>query len=212
MTIFAENIFLCIAVPMVVSLFFTRGDVRRYVAAFFLGMGVCLVAAYVGGFLGMVANLEANDTSIFISPVVEEAMKFLTLLFFMVLFSPEDQVLTMLAVSIGTGFATFENSCHILTTGAGSLPYILIRGFSVGIMHVASMLALAIWLIVAKRLKAFTFSAVIGGLSLAMIFHALYNLLVSEPGITMQIGYLMPSLAAALLYFLHRKLPSLLED
>lgn len=212
MTIFAENIFLCIAVPMVVSLFFTRGDVRRYVAAFFLGMGVCLVAAYVGGFLGMVATMEANDTSIFISPVVEEAMKFLTLLFFMVLFSPEDQVLTMLAVSIGTGFATFENSCHILTTGAGSLPYILIRGFSVGIMHVVSMLALAIWLIVAKRLKAFTFSAVVGGLSLAMIFHALYNLLVSEPGITMQIGYLMPSLAAVLLYLLHRKLPSLLEN
>lgn len=212
MTIFAENIFLCIAVPMVVSLFFTRGDVRRYIAAFFLGMGVCLIAAYVSGFLGMVAGMEANDTSIFISPMVEEMLKFLTLLFFMVLFMPGDQVLTMLAVSIGTGFATFENSCHILTTGAGSLPYILIRGFSVGIMHVVSMLALAIWLIVAKRLKAFTFSAVVGGLSLAMIFHALYNLLVSEPGITMQIGYLMPSLAAVLLYLLHRKLPSLLEN
>ncbi len=212
MTIFAENIFLCIAVPMVVSLFFTHGDVRRYVAAFFLGMGVCLIAAYVSGFLGMVAGMEANDTSIFISPMVEEMLKFLTLLFFMVLFMPGDQVLTMLAVSIGTGFATFENSCHILTTGAGSLPYILIRGFSVGIMHVVSMLALAIWLIIAKRLKAFTFSAVVGGLSLAMIFHALYNLLVSEPGITMQIGYLMPSLAAVLLYLLHRKLPSLLEN
>jgi RsiW-degrading membrane proteinase PrsW (M82 family) len=197
---------------MVVSLFFTHGDVRRYVAAFFLGMGVCLIAAYVSGFLGMVAGMEANDTSIFISPMVEEMLKFLTLLFFMVLFMPGDQVLTMLAVSIGTGFATFENSCHILTTGAGSLPYILIRGFSVGIMHVASMLALAIWLIIAKRLKAFTFSAVVGGLSLAMIFHALYNLLVSEPGITMQIGYLMPSLAAVLLYLLHRKLPSLLEN
>ena len=212
MTIFAENIFLCIAVPMVVSLFFTRGDVRRYIAAFFLGMGVCLIAAYVSSFLGMVAGMEANDTSIFISPMVEEMLKFLTLLFFMVLFMPGDQVLTMLAVSIGTGFATFENSCHILTTGAGSLPYILIRGFSVGIMHVVSMLALAIWLIIAKRLKAFTFSAVVGGLSLAMIFHALYNLLVSEPGITMQIGYLMPSLAAVLLYLLHRKLPSLLEN
>lgn len=211
MNVFAENIFLCIAVPLVVSFFFTRGDVRRYVAAFFLGMGVCLIAAYVSGFLGMVAGLEENDVSIFISPMVEEMMKFLTLLFFMVLFAPGDQVLTMLAVSIGTGFATFENSCHILTTGAGSLPYILIRGFSVGIMHVVSMLALAIWLIIAKRLKAFTFSAVIGGLSLAMIFHALYNLLVSEPGITMQIGYLMPSLAAVFLYLLHRKLPSLLE-
>ena len=63
MTIFAENIFLCITVPLLVSLFFTRGDVRRYVAAFFLGMGVCLVAAYVSSFLGMVAGMDANDTS-----------------------------------------------------------------------------------------------------------------------------------------------------
>ena len=206
MTIFAENIFLCITVPLLVSLFFTHGDVRRYVAAFFLGMGVCLIAAYVSSFLGIVAGMEANDTSVFISPVVEEMMKFLLLLFFMVLFSPSDQVLTMLAVSIGSGFATFENSCHILTTGAGSLTYILIRGFSVGIMHVVSMLALAIWLIIAKRLKAFNFSSVIGGLSLAMIFHALYNLLVSEAGISSDIGFVLPPMVAALLYILFRRL------
>ena len=43
--IYAENILLCIAIPLVISLLFVRGDVRRYTAAFLFGMGVCLIAA-----------------------------------------------------------------------------------------------------------------------------------------------------------------------
>jgi len=209
--IYAENILLCIAVPLLVSLLFIRGNVRRFVAAFLLGMGVCLVAAYISGFLGLVAGMGENDTSIFLSPVVEETMKLLPLLFFLVLFTPEDRQLTMLAVAIGAGFATFENCCYILTAGAGSLPYILVRGLAVGVMHIVSILALSIWLIVAKRLKAFSFPAVVGGLSLAMIFHALYNLLVSQPGVSTVIGYLMPLLTAAAFWLLYRKLPQIFE-
>ena len=207
--IYAENILLCIAVPLLISLLFIRGDARRYVSAFLLGMGVCLIAAYVSSFFGLVAGMDENDTSVFLSPVVEELMKLLPLLFFLVLFSPEDRQLSMLAVAIGAGFATFENCCYILTAGAGSLPYILVRGLAVGVMHIVSILALSVWLIVAKRLKAFSFPAIAGGLSLAMIFHALYNLLVSAPGVSMWIGYLLPLLTAAALFLLYRKLPLL---
>ena len=209
--IFAENILLCIAVPLVISLLFIRGEVRHYVAAFLLGMLVCLISAYIGGFLNFVTGMGENDTSIFLSPVVEELMKLMQLLFFMVLFTPEDRTLTMLAVAIGAGFATFENCCHILTSGAGSLTYVLIRGLAVGVMHIVSILALSVWFIAAKRLKVFSFPAVVGGLSLAMIFHALYNLLVSVPGASRIIAYMLPLLAAAGLYCLSRKLPDLLE-
>ncbi|MBR6404902.1 MAG: PrsW family intramembrane metalloprotease [Lachnospiraceae bacterium] len=204
--IYAENILLCIAVPLLVSLLFIRDNVRRFMAALLLGMGVCLIAAYICGFLGLAAGMSEDDTSIFLSPVVEELMKLLPLLFFLLLFSPEDRQLAMLAVAIGAGFATYENCCYILTAGAGSLPYILVRGLAVGVMHIVSILALSIWLIMAKRLKAFSFPAVVGGLSLAMIFHALYNLLVSRPGVSTVIGYLMPLLTAVLLWLLYRKL------
>lgn len=210
--IYAENILLCIAVPLLIALLFVRGHVRRFVTAFLLGMGVCLLSAYISSFLGLVAGMDGNDTSIFISPMVEELMKVLPLLFFMVMFSPEDRQLTMLAVSIGAGFATYENCCYILTAGAGSLPYILVRGLAVGVMHIVSILALAIWLIMAKRLNAFSFPAAVGGLSLAMIFHALYNLLVSQPGVSTVIGYLMPLLTAAALWLLYRKVPQLFEQ
>lgn len=207
--IYAENILLCISVPLLVSLLFIRGEVRRYIAAFLLGMGVCLISAYISGFLNLVTGMGENDTSIFISPVVEELMKLMPLLFFLVMFTPEYRAFTMLAVAIGAGFATFENCCYILTFGAESMTYILIRGMAVGVMHIVSILALSIWFIIAKRLKAFSFPAVTGGLALSMTFHALYNLLVSEPGISTVIGYLMPLVTTVFLYCLYRKMPDL---
>lgn len=204
--IYAEHILLCIAIPLLVSILFVRGKVRGYVTAFLLGMMMCLISAYIGGFLNLVTGMNANDTSIFLSPVVEELMKLLPLLFFLILIEPEDRTLTMLAVAIGTGFATFENCCYILTFGAESVTYVLIRGLAVGVMHIGSILSLSIWFIIAKRLRVFSFPAVAGGLSIAMIYHALYNLLVSEPGVSRTIGYLMPLLVTVGLYCLYRKL------
>lgn len=205
--IYAENILLCIAIPFLVSVLFLRGESRRYVSAFLLGMGMCLIAAYISGFLSLVANLEQNEASIFLSPMVEELIKLLPLLFFLVLFEPEDHNFIMLAVAIGAGFSTFENCCYILSYGAESITYIMIRGLAVGVMHIVSILSLSIWLIFVKRLRAFSFPAVIGGLSIAMSFHALYNLLVSEAGATRVIGYLLPLLTAVCLYPLYRRLP-----
>lgn len=204
--IYAENILVCIAVPFAISLFFLRGEVRRFVAAFLLGMCICLISAYISGFIELVAGMTDNDTSIFISPMTEELIKFLLLLFFMIVFSPEDKMFVMIAVAIGAGFATFENCCYILTYGAESISYVMIRGLAVGVMHIVSIVTLAIWLIYTKHMKVFSFPSLIGGLSLAMIFHALYNLLVSAPGGMRIIGYLLPIFTAVCIYPLYRRL------
>ena len=78
--IFAENILLCIAIPLIVSLLFVKGEVRRYLTAFLVGMGVCLLSAYISGFLNLSSGMGENDTAIFLSPIVEELMKLLPLL------------------------------------------------------------------------------------------------------------------------------------
>ncbi|MCQ2517290.1 MAG: PrsW family intramembrane metalloprotease [Lachnospiraceae bacterium] len=210
--IYAENILLCIVVPFIISMFFVRGEVRRYLVAFLLGMGASLISAYISGFVGLVSVMSENDTSIFISPMVEETIKLILLLFFLILIVPKDKTLVMIAVAIGAGFSTFENCCYILTFGAESLTYVMIRGLAVGVMHVVSILSLALWLIFIKRLKAYSFSGVVGGLSLAMIFHSLYNLLVSEPGLTRVIGYLLPLLTALCIYPVFRRTVRSLEE
>lgn len=204
--IYAENIFICIVVPLLVSLFFIKDKVRHFVIFLFLGMTMCLLSAYISAFFGSLEGASAEDTSVFISPVIEEIMKFFPVAFLLLVFDPDDELITLSAIAIGIGFATFENCCYILTFGAESLPYILIRGLAVGVMHIVSITSLALWLIFVKRMKALSFPAVVGGLSLAMIFHALYNLLVSVKGITSIVGYLLPMLTAVCLYPVFRRL------
>ena len=65
--------------------------------------------------------------------------------------------------------------------------------------------ALSVGIITARRLRAFSLPALAGAFSLPVIFHGLYNLLVSAPGISSYVGYALPLLAAGLLYLPYRK-------
>lgn len=204
--IYAENILICIAVPLIISLLFVRGSARCFTASFLAGMGVCLLAAYISGFINIASGMGAENTAVFISPIIEELMKLMPILFFLFMFEPKDKTLLIVAIGICAGFATFENCCYILSSGAESLPYILIRGMAVGVMHVVSGLAVTFGLVAARRFKVLSLPGITGALALSMIFHALYNLLVSEPGIFSAVGYALPLVTAAALYLPYRKM------
>ena len=48
---YIENIFLCLAIPMILSLFFTKGTGTEAITLFAtVGMGICLLSAYVNSF------------------------------------------------------------------------------------------------------------------------------------------------------------------
>ena len=202
--IYAENILLCIAIPLVITLFFLHDNVRRFAAAFLAGMGVCLIAAYISGFIQIASGMGENETAIFISPIVEETIKMLLLLFILFLLGPDDESYLSVAIGIGAGFATFENCCYILSSGQENISYILIRGLAVGVMHLVTVIAAAFVLTLARRVKALTIAGIVGALTVSMIVHALYNLLVSQPGISSYIGYALPILLAAVLYTAYR--------
>ena len=117
--IYAENILICISVPLLISLIFVRGNTGKFVASFIIGMAVCLISAYISGFIDLASHMGDEDTAIFISPIVEEVMKLLPLLFYLLMFAPEDDSLHLCALGIGTGFATFENCCYLARTLEG---------------------------------------------------------------------------------------------
>ena len=111
-----------------------------------------------------------------------------------------------MAVGVGVGFSTFENGCYLLAAGTEKMSFILIRGLAVGVMHIVSILFFAFGLVLVRRFRAMTFPAVVGALALSSTFHGLYNLLVSEPGITSHIGYCLPLATALMLYSLYRQM------
>ena len=203
--IYSENILICIEIPLLISLLFIDRASRRFVGSFITGMIVCLLSAYISAFFGRVSGVDAAAASVYYSPVVEEIMKMMPLLFYMFVFFPSDRRLFICATGVGLGFATFENCCYMLSSGSGDFTYILIRGLSVGVLHLVCALALVIILTDARRLRVLTIAGVFGALSLSVTLHGIYNLLVSEPGISSYIGYCLPAAAAIALYIPGRR-------
>ena len=204
--IYSENILICIALPLIIAIIFTRSDTRRFIASFVAGMAVCLLSAYLSGFFNYLTKVGAEDMAVFYAPVVEEIMKLLPLLFYVFVFEPKPGKLFTAAIGLGLGFATFENCCYILSSGASDVTYIMIRGLAVGVMHLVCALVLVMGLNTAIFFKVLSLPVCFGALSLSMVFHGLYNLLVSMPGLSSNLGYALPVVSAILLYIPSKKL------
>lgn len=93
-------------------------------------------------------------------------------------------------------FATFENVCYLTQNGAGQFVYLLIRGFGTGAMHIIcgsvyGRVLRPVW--GSRPLRA---ACLFGLLCVAIIYHAIYNLLVSVGGTAQLIAYAIPLLTA----------------
>ena len=194
--IYAENIYISIAAPLCVALFFVTGMGRRMCLFILAGLTVCLLSAYVNGFLVGAAGMGFTDGAIFVTPISEEVAKLLPVLFYFLVFEPEGDELLMAAAMVGVGFASLENVTYLMGTGAESLSYTLIRGFATGVMHTTSTLAVGFGLAILPRCHRATFAGTLGLLAAAVTGHAVYNLLISAGGTVRMIGYFLPMLAA----------------
>ena len=134
--IYIENIFVCIEIPMLLSLFFTEHRQRVFTLFVVAGMAICLLAAYVSSFFMNYYQTNATTTMIEITPVCEEVMKLLPLLFYFLIFEPEKKQVTSAALALSVGFATFENACYLTENGASQFSFLLIRGISAGAVHI----------------------------------------------------------------------------
>lgn len=204
--IYSENILLCIAIPLIVTLVFLRRSAQRFTVSFLLGMGACLISAYISGYVGLVTQASSTDTAVYFSPVIEETMKLLPIVFFLSLYDPDEGEMLPCAIALGAGFATFENCCYLLAVGSESLRFTLVRGFAVGVMHIVSMVAMSLGILLARRYHTPPLAGSVGALAMSTTFHALYNLLVSEPGMPSYIGFALPLLMTGLLFIPYRRM------
>ena len=131
--IYSENILICITMPLLIALFFTKENTRRFLVAFLMGMLVCLLSAYISGFVNYLTGIGRDDMAVYYSPVIEEIMKLLPLLFYMFVLAADENRMYTASIGIGLGFATFENCCYILSAGSMNLTYVLVRGLAVGV-------------------------------------------------------------------------------
>ena len=56
---YIENVFICIAIPLILSMLFTRGRARSFTVFITIGMTVSLLSAYVSGFFMSALGADA---------------------------------------------------------------------------------------------------------------------------------------------------------
>ena len=196
---YIENIYICLVAPLLVAMFCSRE--RRFLALVFIasGMTACLLSSYISSYFAAVYETDQLVATLEIAPVVEETMKMLPVLFYLLVFQPKMSISAGETIMVAVGFATLENACYLLTNGASRFTHLLIRGFSTGAMHIicATLTGLGLqelWDRIALRMVG-----TVSMLSAAIVFHGVFNILVSQTGAAAIIGYAMPLLAGGMM-------------
>ena len=115
---YIENIFLCMVSPLLMAALCMGRRQLRFFLFCIAGMGVCLLSAYINTFLAAVCQADALAATAEIAPVVEEMMKLLPLVFYLLVFEPEGDKIKAAAITVSLAFATFENVCYLIQNGA----------------------------------------------------------------------------------------------
>lgn len=201
--IYTENIFICLAAPLLIALFLTKGEARRFIGFFLIGLIACLLSAYINSFIaGAVSDngrapLSAAQALVRITPICEEVMKALPVFFCMTITRPKREDIVAVAFAVGLGFATFENFCYITQYGAEDLLFAMVRGFSAGVMHTICAAILGYGLTLVHGRGRLVAPGAFALLCASSTFHAIYNLLSASEGAWRTTGYLLPIIAAA---------------
>ena len=207
--IYIENIFVCIVIPLVLCMLFINGRTRRFMLFIIVGMLVCLLSAYVNSFFMIFYHTDTVVTAAEITPVCEEVMKLLPLLFYVLIFEPKVRDLPEAAVGLAVGFATFENVCYMTDNGAENFMFLLIRGLSAGALHILCGISIGFGLSYVFRRRWLAFTGTVGLLGACIVFHATYNLLITGDGAWQIAGYMFPAVLITLLFAGKLLLPKL---
>lgn len=191
---YIENVFVCIVGPLLLVTLYMG---KKYYSVFLFciaGMGASLLSAYINTFFAKVYNADFVNASTQIAPVVEEIMKLLPLLFYLLVFEPKSRKINMAVLIVATSFATFENICYLIENGASQLSFILVRGFGTGAMHIVCGAIASYGLVYVWQHNWLRIAGTFGLLGGAITFHAIYNLLIAHGGKTQYIAYSLPLL------------------
>ena len=174
-------LFICITIPLILMAFLVEKQSRRTIIFFITGICAAVFAAEVNGILTYLIPLDISEFTIRITPVTEEIIKAIPVLFFAKVISDKKETLITVSLAVGIGFAIMENS-YILTQNIGSISMLwaIMRGFGTGIMHgMGTFLVGTGFSFVNKNKKLFivgTFAL----LSVAITYHSVFNMLVQS--------------------------------
>ena len=174
-------LFICVAVPIFLMLFVLEKKSKITVGYMLIGIFVCLFISEVNGLMLQAFNNDIYYVTTTITPITEEIIKALPVLYFAFLFSDKRETLISLSIATGIGFAILENlMIFVANVDNISLFWAAVRGFSSGLMHGLCTSAVGIGLSFVHKKRKLFYCGTFALLTVAIIYHAIYNTLIQS--------------------------------
>ena len=197
--------FIAITVSLALMLPLMEKKLRRLIFFMIVGIFACLFVSELNNILLDVFNHDIFFVTTTVTPITEEIVKMLPILFFAIMFSDKRSTLIPISFAVGVGFALLENVV-ILTQNVETVTIVwaLFRGFGSGLVHGICTVMVGLGISYIRKRRKFFYCGTFALLSAAVIYHAIYNLLVQSQ--YQYVGVLLPTITyIPIILFLRKK-------
>lgn len=183
-------LFISIFVPIMLMANLIEKKARLPIVFVLTGMFISVFAAEVNGVLQAVLPLSHYELTIIVTPISEEVLKALPILFYALVKSDKQEILFTASMATGIGFAVLENAYYLLNAETWNVMDAVIRAFGAGLMHGMCTLLVGVGITFVKKKRKVFWVGTFALLSTAITYHSIYNMLVQSRYDV--IGYLLP--------------------
>lgn len=174
-------IFICLTAPLSMMLFIFKGRSQAILGFLLAGIFMCLFAGEINGLIRNETELTMRFLTVNVSPIVEEMLKAIPVVYIAFLIKPNRQFLLECSIAVGVGFATMENVCLLFDSASFiSAGTIIARGLGAGMMHGVTTLAVGYSMTFVSSDKKLAYTGTIAALSASTIYHSIYNIMVQS--------------------------------
>ena len=183
-------LFVAIFVPILLMTCLVEKKARHPLVFVLIGIFVSVFAAEVNGVMVGLLPLSTFEVTIIVTPISEEILKAIPILFFASILSPKKEAVFTAAMAIGIGFAVLENAFYMLNDTSFNMIDAIVRAFGAGLMHGMCTLLVGVGILFVKKKRKLFVVGTFAMLSTAITYHGIYNMLVQSD--YQIIGYLLP--------------------
>ena len=174
-------IFICMVISFSLMLPLMEKKTRSVVIFMIVGIFCCLFVSELNQILLNAFHGNMYYVTTTITPVTEEIVKALPILYFAVVISDNRRTLVTNSFAVGVGFALLENMVILVQNVENvTILWALVRGFGSGLVHGLCTVTVGVGISYVKKRRKLFFSGTFALLSIAIIYHATYNLLVQS--------------------------------
>ncbi len=183
-------LFVSIFIPILLMALLVEKKSRFPIIFVLIGIFVSVFASEVNGLLSRVLVMDMYSVTTIVTPVSEELLKALPILYYALVISDKKEKLFTASMATGIGFAILENAFYLLNYPNFVMLSAIIRAFGAGLMHGMCTLLVGVGISFVKKKSKLFAVGTFGLLSTAIVYHGIYNILIQSEYVA--IGALLP--------------------